>query len=212
MSVSSSKESASFSASILSAALSVPAQAEECSTLINAPAQVHIYKHNDSLAFFSKAFHYKGCFLLALLVSCLRVKAAGRMNRQTRILLYRMSSEREISHQLLSVEFYMQILMQILQSDWLSYFNLIRSQFLSGISLFGLRRHQLSPFNLLSFYYECCSLIGHATHYLFRCDIGVNKFVVAVVVVIVSSLTVCGGYQNIDSFFAFSTSRFILKQ
>ena len=50
----SSKESASFSVSILSAALSAPAQAEECSTLISARAQVRMGHPHCAHAFLIK--------------------------------------------------------------------------------------------------------------------------------------------------------------
>ena len=50
----SSKESVSFSVSILSAALSAPAQAEECSTLISARAQVRMGNSHCAHAFLIK--------------------------------------------------------------------------------------------------------------------------------------------------------------
>ena len=50
----SSKESVSSSVSILSAALNVPAQAEDCLTLISARAQVRIDKPQCPLALFIK--------------------------------------------------------------------------------------------------------------------------------------------------------------
>ena len=72
--MSSSKESVSFSVSILSAALSVPVQAEECSTLISAHAQVRMEKPHSASTFSIKTVESftitAQCFSLALLVSC----------------------------------------------------------------------------------------------------------------------------------------------